>query len=163
MHRKTSQLQIRVSPREKLAIHQAARASGKDVSAWVLSRLLFEERDKFELLVQQCAAPEGRSVALAELNDFLTKLKASQWKNVVQEKPSTKLGSEVENQVAAMIEYAAQIKGLDAPAWTSSIEPLNKPYFASSLLSLRMHLLVNAPAVFKRRNLFVDTSIGGRV
>jgi hypothetical protein len=41
--------------------------------------------------------------------------------------------------------------------------PLAEPYFATSLKSLREHLLVAAPIPFKRRNIFVDASVGARV
>jgi len=40
---------------------------------------------------------------------------------------------------------------------------LAEPWFATTLQSLRLHLLRVAPAAFRRRNLFVDAGAGGRV
>ena len=62
-----------------------------------------------------------------------------------------------------MVELASQQKGVTPPAWTSEVEPLPEPWFATDLPGLRLHLLRSAPVAFKRRNLFVDASIGDRV
>jgi hypothetical protein len=35
--------------------------------------------------------------------------------------------------------------------------------FCSSLQSLRMHLLTHSPPPFRRRNIFIDSSLGQRV
>jgi hypothetical protein len=49
------------------------------------------------------------------------------------------------------------------PDWTLAVQPLSEPAFGSPLQSLRLHLLVAAPPAFKRRNIFVDSSVGDRV
>jgi hypothetical protein len=67
------------------------------------------------------------------------------------------------NYVAAMVEEAASQKREAAPHWTRDVEPLEVPYFAVPFLRLRPHLLRDAPVAFKRRNLFVDATIGDRV
>jgi hypothetical protein len=41
--------------------------------------------------------------------------------------------------------------------------PLAEPVFASSLQSLRLHLLVLSPAPFRRRNIFIDSTLGARI
>jgi uncharacterized protein (DUF1778 family) len=41
---KTSQLQIRVAPAQKAELARRARAEGMDLSSWVLSRLLPQNR-----------------------------------------------------------------------------------------------------------------------
>jgi hypothetical protein len=43
------------------------------------------------------------------------------------------------------------------------VEPLERPWFAVPFASLRPHLLSAAPIAFKRRNLFVDATVGDRV
>lgn len=62
-----------------------------------------------------------------------------------------------------MVEQSALQKGLMPPAWVRDVPPLDLPYFAGELRSLRQYRLAVSPVAFKRRNLFVDTSIGGRV
>jgi len=65
--------------------------------------------------------------------------------------------------VAAMVEHAAAMKGSSVPPWARDTPALSMPYFASRLQGLRLHLLSASPASFRRRNLFVDASIGDRV
>jgi hypothetical protein len=67
------------------------------------------------------------------------------------------------NYVAAMVEYAAQRSGIKAPGGAASVASLERPYFASPLKGHRLHLLRTSPLTFRRRNLFVDASVGARV
>ena len=69
----------------------------------------------------------------------------------------------LQNYVAALVEQAASLKQVPLPPWTSAIDPLERPYFATTLRSLKLHLLRASPAAFKRRNLFIDAGIGARV
>ena len=62
-----------------------------------------------------------------------------------------------------MIEHAAHQKGEAPPAWVHDVEPLERPWFAVPFASLRPYLLRVAPVAFKRRNLFVDATVGDRV
>jgi hypothetical protein len=68
------------------------------------------------------------------------------------------------NYVAAMVELTAHQRDVPPPAWVRGVEPLETaPHFATPLASLRLHLLRAAPVPFKRRNIFIDSSIGDRV
>ena len=62
-----------------------------------------------------------------------------------------------------MVAYACQKQCVALPAWTRTVEPLTLPVFASTLQSLRLHLLTHSPPPFRRRNLFIDASLGDRV
>ena len=62
-----------------------------------------------------------------------------------------------------MVEQAAAQKGVTPPPWLREIEPLVEPHFATPLAGLRLHLLRASPVPFRRRNIFVDTGVGGRV
>lgn len=161
---KDSQLQIRVSTAEKAAIRRAAKRAGLDVSTWVLSRLLPPARDRFRELTEALArqAPQRRYV-LAALNDLLTATPAEAFQEAVAEPPTHRLDPWAANYVAAMVETAAHRHQVPPPAWTLDVQPLSRPSFGSPLESLRLHLLLAAPPAFKRRNIFVDSSIGDRV
>jgi hypothetical protein len=65
--------------------------------------------------------------------------------------------------VAAMVEHAASRKRVPSPAWTADSAALQRPWFATQLRSLRLHLLTHSPLPFRRRNLFIDSSLGDRV
>jgi hypothetical protein len=159
---KSVQLQIRVSPAEKAAIQRAARRAGLDMSAYVLARVLPDPARRFQELTEACRDPEGARFALAELNPWLASLGASELQEAVASPPSG-LAPYFANYVAAMVEYAGGRHGVAPPAWTHSIAPLTEPVFGSALMSLRLYLLTHSPAPFRRRNIFIDATVGARV
>ena len=165
--RKSEQLQIRVSLQEKELIQaRAARAAraGVDVSKWVLQQVLPAAERGFQQLCTELANnPHARSHVLAELNDLLTGLSAKDFRAALQNSPNSPLPDFEMAYVAAMVEQAASIRQVTPPAWTARIRSIDQPWFASSLLSLRLHLLLRSPPPFRRRNIFVDSSIGDRV
>jgi hypothetical protein len=120
-----------------------------------------------------CLTPVGRqvdlstsenpSVAFAELLDLLARLTASELRTAVADLPTVVLSPYWQNYLAATVEEAAVQKKVAPPEWTSKIRPLEEPVFGSTLRSLREHLLFNAPPAFRRRNIFIDASVGARV
>ena len=161
---KTGQLQIRVSAGEKTRIRKRARSAGMTVSEWVLRRLLPPVEEEFQQLCGELAArPEARSYELAHLHDFLARLDPRDFSLAVREPPAAPLAEFEANYVAAMIEYAAYGKGVRPPSWIGDVPPLEAPWFGAPEQSLRLHLLTNSPPPFRRRNLFVDSSVGDRV
>jgi hypothetical protein len=62
-----------------------------------------------------------------------------------------------------MVELGCQRFSIPAPAWTRAVVPLEEPFFGSTLESLRLHLLTQSPAPFRRRNIFIDSSLGQQV
>jgi uncharacterized protein (DUF1778 family) len=163
MPSRSQQLQIRVTPSEKAALKRAARRAGLDVSRYVLARLLPPARQRFLGILAALRRDENARFALAELNDLLASVPPSQFAEVAADVDMTGLTPFIRNYVAAMVEQAAGRTGAPVPAWTSEVEPLAEPYFAAPFARLRPHLLRAAPVAFKRRNLFVDASIGDRV
>ncbi len=163
MKPKTAQLQIRVTAREKVAIQRLAVQAGMDMSAYVLSRVLSTPAARFAECVEACRDAESASYGLAELNSFLSGLSAPELRNAVAVAPAVKLAPQVANYIAAMVEYACQRKGVAVPEWVRAVEPLAEPFFASALQSLRLHLLTHSPPPFRRRNIFIDSSLGDRV
>lgn len=160
---KTGQLQIRVSPEEKRAILAGARAAGMSMSDWILSRALGKNSAKFRDLVARLCVSKEPGYVLADINEFLTRLSASQLIEAVGEKPGVVLSVYLSNYVAALVEQACWYKEVPAPVWVKEIKPLSRPVFATELKSLRIHLLLNAPPAFRNRNIFIDSSIGDRV
>ena len=162
-NRKSAQLQIRVSESQKAALRRHAKRAGMSMSDWVLSRVLPPLRETFQGLIEALSTAEKPGYILAELNDLLTPLTIGEFELAVSEPPQVPLDPYWANYVAAMIEQAAASKGTEAPRWTENVSPLADPVFGTSLKSLRLHLLTHAPLAFRRRNIFVDSSIGERV
>lgn len=132
------------------------------VSAWVLGRALPSKASTFQRLLEQLRIASDPSFVLASLNDFLAALGADELPSAVEAAPSARLSSLLRTYLAAMVEHAAAGKGVAVPRWALETPALEQPYFASQLRSLRLHLLTSSPPAFRRRNLFVDASVGDR-
>jgi hypothetical protein len=159
---KSTQLQIRVSPAEKVAIQRAARRAGMDMSAYVLARVLPARARRFQELTEGCRDPQSARFALAQLNTWLASLGTGELQDAVAAPPPA-LTPYLANYVAAMVEVACAQRGIPPPAWTRLIVPLSEPVFGSALVSLRLHLLTHSPPPFRRRNIFIDATVGARV
>ena len=159
---KTEQLQIRVTKQQKAALARRARRSGQDVSSYVLSRALPAAALRFAELLRELADEDGRRFALAELNDVLCELAPGELADATSDAEPTGLSPQLQNHVAAMVELAAHRQGVAPPAWVRDIPPLEEPHWATPLAGLRLHLLRASPVPFRRRNLFVDASLGDR-
>jgi len=159
---KSGQIQIRVSPAQKAAIRRAARRAGLDMSTYVLARLLPAPARRFQDLTQACTDAGNVRFALADLNCWLATLGAGELQEAVSS-PPPQLTPYLANYVAAMTEYACAKKGVAPPSWLRATAPLTEPVFGSALMSLRLYLLTHSPAPFRRRNIFIDASVGSRV
>ena len=161
---KTTQLQIRVSAHEKALIKDRAQQAGEDVSKWALKQLLPPIQETIAHLTGELArGSPDRSYVFAELHDLLATLSERTLEQAVAVPPPQDLDPFAANYLAAMIEHQCVLKAVAVPVWLRRIEPLPEPWFATSLMSLRLHLLTRSPAAFRRRNLFVDSTIGDRV
>lgn len=159
---KSSQLQIRVSPAQKAAIRRAARDAGLDMSAYIMARLLTAPGRRFRQLTEACADSPDARFDLAELSTWLASLATGELREAVAS-PPPQLTPYLANYVAAMVELACAKGGVAPPSWTRLTAPLAEPVFGSALVSLRLYLLTHSPAPFRRRNIFIDASVGSRV
>jgi len=163
MGAKSSQIQIRVSSLDKELLQHLAQAAGKDLSSWILDRVLPKESQTFQKLLDSWESSGFGSVALAEINSFFSSLNKARFCNAVEISPQLKLPPEKLNYLAAMVEIAAEQKKSSIPAWVKLVQPLDSPLFASELKSVRLHLLLNSPPAFRKRNIFVDATVGDQV
>jgi uncharacterized protein (DUF1778 family) len=159
---KTSQLQIRVSPAEKSALQRAAARAGLDVSAYILARAQPFAAPEFANAVLQLERGDPR-FALAEVNALLTRLTAAELRDAVAVGPPRQLDAYLATYLAAMVEQACELQSVTVPAWVRETPALNEPVFGSTLQSLRLYLLTQSPAPFRRRNIFIDASINAQV
>lgn len=161
---KNSQLQIRVSEAQKKSIQQAAGLENRDISSWVLGKLFKSFRvqflEKINLLFEK---PSERKYLLADLADFLTHLDSEGLREVLQTAWFAHQDPFLSNYIAAMLEFCAHQHQIPSGNTLSAIEPLNRPYFGTDLKNLRLYLLQASPPPFRARNIFIDTSLGGRV
>lgn len=163
MAAKSEQLQIRVSRVQKTALRRYARKAGMDVSAYVLMRALPSSRERLEAVLSSLRNDESDRYVLAELHDLLQSFTRAEFVEAVSDLEVGGLDSFLENYVAAMVELAASRRGVVPPAWVRDIGPLKHPYFEGGLRSLRPHLLRVSPVAFRKRNIFIDATLGDRV
>lgn len=133
------------------------------MSEWVLSRLGIEDNHRFSEITKKLLRGKQPGLVLAELNDWLDGLTAGRFEAATILPPPAGLSAYLNNYVAAMVELTAHRLGLPAPDWTGDIAPLAEPAFAAELKSLRLHLLLSSPPPFRRRNIYIDSSVGARV
>lgn len=160
---KSEHLQIRVTAREKALLKRAAATAGQDLSTYVLARAIPAARVRFAELVGLLGAQEEHRYVLAEVNDLLTSMAPAELREAVEYADVGPLSPFLKNYLAAMVEQASYMKAVPPPGWTGRIPPLDAPWFATPVGGLRLHLLRAAPVPFKRRNIFVDASVGSRV
>lgn len=133
------------------------------MSAYVLSRVLSAPAARFQECIAGCACHGTSSFALAELNSLLSALTPSEMRDAIAVPPSINLTPFLANYVAAMVEYGCARCSVAPPAWTRSVVPLDEPAFGTTLQSLRLHLLTHSPPPFRRRNIFIDSSLGKQI
>jgi hypothetical protein len=116
--------------------------------------------EEFRRLTDQLPS-EKPAYVLAELNDLLAGAPRDQIE--LLSAPSIH-DPYLANYVAAMVEQAIHRKGgIRPPLWAARVAPLSRPVFAAPWMSLRAHLLLESPVPFRRRNIFIDSSVGDRV
>jgi hypothetical protein len=160
--RKSSQLQIRVTPAQKAALKRLARRAGLDVSSYVLARVQPPAQARMAELVSGLGREPDR-FALAELNDLLSAATPAELRAAVGDLDVSALSPFLQNYIAAMVEQAAARNGDDPPPWAGHVAPLDRPHFAVPFPRLRPYLLRASPVAFKRRNIFIDATLGDRV
>lgn len=156
-------LQVRVTAAEKAAIKRAAEKVGMDMSRWVLDNLLPAPSREFQQWITLLAMDENRRFVFAEINDFLSALDRRRLSEAVSGPPEADLDAYAAAYLAAMVETAAHRQGIVPPAWTDKVPGLPEPVYGATLPGLRLHLLMHSPPPFRRRNIFIDASIGDRV
>lgn len=114
----------------------------------------------FAQLSSAVATADRIAYPLAELNDLLTTAPGDE----IVKLPAPLIADPYRlNYVTAMVELAAHRAGVAPPLWTADVPPLDAPVFIDNSLLLRAHLLTASPIPFRRRNIFIDSSIGDRV
>lgn len=143
-------------------LKRRAREAGMDMSSWILDRVLPPESARFQELARSLVEPESRAFALAELEDFLRPFPSGTFARATSEPPKAPIDPVTLNHLAAAIESGSAKRGVASPTWTHRIPFPADPVFGTTLNSARLYLLTHAPVAFRRRNVFVDSSIDER-
>lgn len=104
MPTKTEQLQILLTARQKTTLKRLARDAGRDVSSYVLARVLPTGDARLAELLRALRDATEPSYVLAELNDFLTACPPIEFPDAVATADLSGLGPYLRNYVSAMVE-----------------------------------------------------------
>ena len=114
----------------------------------------------FTRLADAVSVAKRIAYPLAAIDDLLTRAPGEE----IESLPRPSIDDPYRlNYVTAMVELAANRAGVVPPLWTSDVTPLSAPVFIDPSLALRPHLLTASPPPFRRRNIFIDSSLGDRV
>lgn len=167
---KNKQLQIRVTNEEKKLIEKMAKNAGLDVSRWILNKAIPEQRKQFEEILlslenERYPLTSDAKFNIAKLNDLLSGLTSVDFSKLFLDLNIFRyqINEYLLNYITAMIETRAKQLNLLAPNWVKEVKPLTSPVFVEKLKSLRLYLLLNSPYEFRKRNIFIDSSVGARV
>ena len=160
---KNENIQIRVSSSQKEKLKKIAKLQKMSLSEYILS-ISLTEITPLEIidLYASMAKEDDKSFHLARINELLMKCPKHMWEKLVSFYPKN-LDEKAIAYVAGLIEQAAFIRSLSKPSWSTKIEALEEPLFASHLEKLRLYLLIKSPIPFRKRNIFIDSSVGDRV
>jgi len=161
---KSQWLQVRMTAEQKELLRERAAAAGTDISSFVVQRTLGPDAPEFDTLVAWMLRTPDEHVPYAEFVDYLNTLPASRGTELAK-KPARfdELTALQQNRVCALIEQRCAFWGVAAPVWLLDVPSASEPHFAGDLLSWRPYLLVVSPVVFRRRNLFVERGMTGRL
>lgn len=162
---RTEQLQIRISSADKRRLKRAAARFGLGISEFVLKRALNGILE-YEAISKLCKSlddqPEEKFV-FAELHDLLASYPKDTLEYLAENSWPLPDNLWAKNYIAAMFEEILVKNEVDIPDWLQEIPVLSEPWFATELKSLKNYLLLSSPIAFRKRNLFIDSTVGARV
>lgn len=91
----------------------------------------------------------------APLFDFMDAFRRSPGASLVERAPPVQSDPRFLAMLAAVVETLCAEGGLPAPWWCAGIRPLPEPWFVAGMENLMASALVESPAAFRRRGVFV--------
>ena len=144
MPAKTSQLQIRISPKDKARLRKLAMSAGMDVSSYLLSRALPDEVGHFAALTAELATTDAPAFVFAELHDLLSRCTAVDFSELVDTALPVRLVAWRANYLAAMVcdpaPDPAALSAAGEPTGLQATEPVHRYHPGRSAVSARTQL-----------------------
>lgn len=79
------------------------------------------------------------------------------------EKPFSLSDENIDSLLASTIEYLCHETGVETPEWVWEVPPCKEPWFVSGYDNLKAISIVESPAFFRRRKIFVLGNFLSRV
>jgi len=97
----------------------------------------------------------GGSSWYVGLFDFVDDFRETRDARLIETPPTKALEPRLYAIFACTVEALCHELGIATPAWVLDTEPLKEPWFVSGIENLKAMALVESPAYFRRRNVFV--------
>ncbi len=99
---------------------------------------------------------EGEGSWKIHLFNFVDEISRAENKKIYIESPPFEgLSSKIKALLASVVEFLCLKFEVEIPFWCKSIPSLVEPWFVSEVENLKVMALLESPAVFRKRNLFV--------
>jgi hypothetical protein len=99
--------------------------------------------------------PEGEGSWKGWLAELVDDFRRQPLRTLIETPPPVTLPAQVRCLVASTVEALCAERGVTPPAWCAAIGPLPEPWFVAGIENLKASALVEAPAQFRKRNVFV--------
>jgi len=98
---------------------------------------------------------DGFDLWRTHLFNFVDRFRASLDPLLVANPPVKELDTRLKALIASTVEELCKQLTVSPPDWRKGIGPLPKPWFVSGVENLKAMALVESPAIFRARNIFV--------
>jgi transcriptional regulator with XRE-family HTH domain len=89
------------------------------------------------------------------LLDFVDRFRTAPAPALVRTPPVAGLDARLAALMASTVDALCAEVALEAPAWSASVGPLPSPWFVAGVENLKASAILESPAHFRRRNIFV--------
>ncbi len=89
------------------------------------------------------------------LMDFVDDFRRERCSSLVHDKITFDKDCRFAAILAATVDYLCHELEMGTPMWCSTVAPLSKPWFVSGIEAIKAITIVESPAEFKARNIFV--------
>ncbi|MEK9146145.1 MAG: helix-turn-helix transcriptional regulator [Elusimicrobiota bacterium] len=100
-------------------------------------------------------ADEAEGGWKSALFEFVEAFRREPGPRLIPEPPSRKLPAKLQALWACVVESLCHEQGVEIPLWCGGIGTLREPWFVSGVENLKASALVESPAWFRKRNIFV--------
>lgn len=105
--------------------------------------------------VSSRALEQGESSWSFHLFEFVDEFRRNPQPSLIVQAPDFRSSHRLQALLASAVEFLCAEQGIFVPWWCAGVPPLPEPWFISETESLKASALVEAPAQFRQRNIFV--------
>lgn len=98
---------------------------------------------------------QGESSWSLHLFEFVDGFRRNPRSNLIVQAPDFRSSHRLQALLSSTVEFLCVEQGIPVPWWCAGVPPLPEPWFISETESLKASALVESPAQFRQRNIFV--------